>query len=206
MGDEHHYLFDLKKRIVIGESRGAMIAMGLISMDTAFDQEIVFSDITAPCFPRHLEPNDILRLSQHILKEPISTIKSIASLTLRQAIHYPATIDLHPYAIAHQAGMIPALLSGDAGKMAQFIPRDKIIHITCFEDDFASMPEEWRTIFTDHPNVRITVLPGSHLSLANMQTQKYIKSRIEAYHEYSELGLPIDGQQIFDRAHKLIKS
>ncbi len=200
----YHYTLDQKKRILIGESRGAMAGMGMLALDELFGQDIVFADLTAPCFPRKAELKDLLGLSGHLISEPKSILKLAGKLGLSRLIHYPSTIDPHPYSIAHQIGMGPALFSGEAGDLARLITNDKIIHITCFDDDFASMPKVWREIFANHKNVRITPLEGSHLTIADPETLDYILARNHAFRNAHVAKKELDGQQIFNDAHNLI--
>jgi len=206
--DQHHYLFDAQKRIVIGESRGAMTGLGMLSIDRLFDQEVVFADITAPCFPEAFAPIKHSReFLGYAVTEPISFAKVLAHLTLKQVKHYPATLDPHPYALAHQLAMGPALFSGEAGDLARLVPKNKLVHITCFNGDVASMQSEWQRIFVDHSNVRITPLEGSHLTIADPETLAYIEARNQAFHEeYAKDSELATGQQVFDRAHVLIRT
>lgn len=205
--DQHHNIIDNNKRLVIGESRGAMIGMGLLAMDNYFGQDIVFADLTAPVFPRSLEVKDIPRLVDYVRRAPISIGKDAAHLALKHLVHYPATLDLHPYALAHQIAMSPAIFSGEAGDLAKLIPKDKIIHITCFKDDSVTMRGEWESLFANHPNVRITPLDGSHLTIGDPETLDYILARNKAFHaEYAQYGAELTGDIVFDGAHQLIHS
>lgn len=207
VANENKYSIDAEKRILLGESRGGMVGMGVLALDQYFDQEIVYADLTAPCFPRGFERTDITKLARHIYSEPRSLIKMAGKFTLGKLLHYPSTLDLHPYSVAHQIAIGPALFSGEAGDMARLIDRDKIVHITCYNDDFASMPDEWRKIFANHPNVRVTNLEGSHLTLADPETMDYIHARRRAFRDLGgDDGRTVPGQLMFDRAHKLLPS
>jgi len=203
--NQHSSVIDSVKRMLIGESRGAMVGMGIIAIDQLFGQEVVFADLTAPCFPRRFIPEDILRIPGHLPNLPISIGRLAMRLGIKRLVHYPATIDPHPYAMAHQIAIGPALLSGEAGDLARLITPEKIIHITCFDHDFASMKSEWQKIFANHPNVRITPLKGSHLTIADPETLAYIEARKQAYHQIqAEQGSNLDGRAVFERAHQLI--
>ncbi|MCA9332547.1 hypothetical protein KDA00_01595 [Candidatus Saccharibacteria bacterium] len=197
---------DKHKRTLIGESRGAMVGMGILAMDAMFDQDVIFADLTAPCFPRGFEAKDILKLSGHLISEPTSLLKLAGRIGLSRLVHYPSTIDPHPKGLASQIAIGPALFSGEAGDLARLINYDKIIHITCFNDDFASMPDEWDKIFKEFPNVRITPLDGSHLTIADPETLNYIHARNRSLHfDICVNGTDnLNGQHIFNRAHKLL--
>lgn len=198
--ETHKYLLDPTERALLGESRGGMVGGGILALDKVFNQNIVYADLTAPCFPRGIEAGDFLRMSGHIFSEPKSVAKMASRFTLKQIIHYPATIDPHPYSLAHQIAMAPALFNGEAGQLADLIPADKVRHITCYHDDFASMPDEWQKKVTSHPGVRITLLEGSHLTIADPETLDFIMARNAAYRELAKSG-EVDGQEMFDLAH-----
>ena len=200
----HPNVVNKTKRVLIGESRGAMVGMGILALDELFGQEIIFADLTAPCFPRRPGALDLLRLSGHLISEPQSMKNLLPKFALKQIIHLPSTIDVNFIAKTHEAAIGVSLFSGEAGDLARLINQQKIIHITLFDNDYASMREEWKNIFSDFPNVRITLLPGSHLSLADPETLAYIEARNIAFHEQTALGIT-NGQTIFNRAHHLVK-
>lgn len=203
IASEHGGIIDAEKRILIGESRGGMVGMGVLALSEYFNQNVVYADLTAPCFPRKMEREDIRRFSEQFINEPKTFLRLAGKIALRQLIHYPSTIDLHPYSIAHQAGIGPALFSGEAGGLARLVDGNPIVHITCFDDDFASMPDEWRAIFNGS-NARITPLEGSHLSIADPETLRYIQARNQAYHTLNaQTDSDISGDALFDLAHKI---
>lgn len=191
------------KRIVIGESRGGMTAMGIAALDNEFGQEVILADLTAPCLPRKMKLGDISRLINQISGEPKEIIRLGGSLALSRLIHYPSTIDPHPESLKHQIASGPALFSGDSGELARHIRKDLPMHITVFENDFASMPDDWSEIFKDHPDVRITPLSGSHLTLADPETLKYIIARNKATQRQLAIGGLLTRKTIFDAAHEI---
>ena len=202
LAEEGHDV-DIEERIVVGESRGGMVGMGIIALAEEFAQEIIMADLTAPCLPRAMELSDIKDLSNQIISEPAEIIKLGGKLTLGRLIHYPATLDLSRYSLAHQIAIGFALFSGEAGALARHIPPESLLHITTFEKDFASMKSEWEDIFTSHKNVRITPLPGSHLTLADLETLKFIIGRNKAAQFCIAQCTPLTKQNTFDAAHKL---
>lgn len=197
------YGVDLEKRAVIGESRGAMTAMGILALATEFGQVAVTADITAPCLPKAMKWADIRELSGQILVEPKEIAKLIGNLTLARLIHYPATLDLSPYNLKHQLAIGFALFSGEAGALAKHVPEEQLLHITTFESDFASMHHEWEKIFKNHANVRITPLPGGHLTLADLETLKFIIGRNKAAQICLADNKPLTPKSVFDAAHML---
>ncbi len=207
LAGQHHHLFDRSKRILIGESRGAMVGMGIQALDGLYDQEVVYADLTAPCFPKGVQLGDVVNLARNVYQEPVAFFKSLAGLTLRQAMHDLATVDLHPYSLLHQGLIGSSLFSGEAGDLAHLIPKDKIMHITCFDDDISSMREEWKNIFAEYPNVRLTPLEGSHLTIADPQTQAYIEARIIAFLTlYNQNSANVNSHILFNAAHWLVKN
>ena len=205
--DDYKYFVDPIRRVLIGESRGAMVGMGILALDEDFSQDIKFADLTAPCFPRKFKPSDALLLASQIYHEPVSTAKLIGKLTTNRLLHYPGTIDANPYSVAHQVMIGPALFSGEAGDLARQIDTDKIIHITCFQNDKASMQKEWSSIFANNSNVRIVPLEGSHLSLADPQTLDYILARNSAFKQaYENNGDEIKPDDIYQVAHTLART
>jgi hypothetical protein len=199
------YIIDPTKRLLYGESRGAMVGMGIIALAKAFDQDILFADLIAPCFPRKFEISDAINLSKHIIHEPVSVVQLAGKVGPGRLIHYPSTLDLHPTSFASQVAIGPALFSGEAGELAQLIDEEKIIHITCFNDDFASMPMQWLQIFKNYKDVRITLLDGTHLTIADPETLYYLVARNKSFRLEHDLNPNnLNGQRIFDQAHELV--
>ena len=190
-------------RMLAGESRGGMVGMGIMALAEEFNQNIVMADLTAPCLPRKMELADIHNLSSQILSEPKEIIRLGGNLALSRLVHYPETIDPSPTSLKHQLLIGFALFSGEAGELARHIDKNQLIHITVFENDFASMPDEWRKIFADFPNVRITPLPGSHLTLADLETLQFIIARNKTANNCIDIGRKLTKKSVFDEAHKI---
>lgn len=201
---EQGYDIDTSNRLLIGESRGAMVGMGVIALAKDFDQNILASDLAAPCLPRKLQLSDILRLTEQITKEPLELFKLAGKLTLSRLIHYPSTLDLSPYSLKHQFAIGFALFSGEAGAMARHIPNESLLHITVFNNDIASMHSDWQEIFKDYPNVRITPLPGSHMSIADPETLNYTLARNATSQSCINNKYALDKESVFDAAHSFI--
>ncbi|MGZ6005640.1 MAG: hypothetical protein ACXWLH_05870 [Candidatus Saccharimonadales bacterium] len=206
MSDEYANYLDARRRVAVGESRGAMVGMGIVALAGAFDQEVVYADFQAPCFPRKLNIRDALRMTEYAYREPVAFAKMMGHLTFGQAVHYPSTLDLHPHAVSQQPAIGKALFSGEAGELAKLTDPATIAHITVFNADFASMRQDWEAIFANHPNVKITPLDGSHLTLADPETMAFVEARISAFHTLrAQKGDNITGEEIFALAHKILK-
>ncbi len=186
---------------VFGESRAAMIGLGLVALEEDFNQKVLYADLVAPCFPRGLEPVDLLEIPKQLAREPLSLFKLIGRVSQRAILHYPSTIDPHPMAIKQQIRTIPALLGAEAGDLAREITSSTPIHITCFNGDFISMCQEWEALFTHHPNVQITPLDGQHLTICDPETLDFIKARYLAFATAYQSKLQLSKTSIFNLAH-----
>lgn len=223
---DHPYLLHETDREVIGESRGGMTAMGTIALAPFIgNQNIVMADLTAPCFPRALSMSDLRRFKDQAIAEPKTIAKLAGKIAMNTLVHYPQTIDLHPISLVHQIAIGSALFSGEAGDLGKLIDSDPILHITCFEDDYASMPEEWEKVLETETrnNARITLLEGSHLTIADPETLRYVLARNKALRllqskstnelqlQFGSLELPdkedvVTGNNVFELAHHIVKS
>lgn len=202
----NHPDLDQVRRTVIGESRGAMVGMGILALDTAFDQDVMYADLTAPCFPRKFNMfSDPLKLAGHLKHEPRTLLSLAGKIPWSLLRHYPATVDLHPDAFTHQIAIWSTLFRGEAGDLARLIPVNKAMHVTTYDDDAASMHKLWVEIFEAHEGVRVTPLSGSHLSLADPQTLAYLLARNQRFQEQVRDGHGIRANMIFDGAHEIVQ-
>ncbi len=169
---------DNSHMILLGESRGAMVGQGVIAQAAQRNREVIYADLTAPCFPEPLRPRHLGRLFEQVAHEPVEIGKLLGRIALNPLVYYPATVDPHPQAIAYNVAIGPALFSGEAGALARHIPENQQMHITTFHDDFASMPHKWQQIFQNHPNVRIKTIDGAHLTIGDPTTLGHIERRL----------------------------
>ncbi len=167
------------KIISTGESRGAMIGMGVKSRASKFGRLVIYSDLTAPCFPM---PRKEIERRTNLPMETIRQTSLMGHLPLklhpRRLAHYPATLNLNPQFLLHVVGTIPTLLSGSAGKLAREIDQDAYIHNTLFRNDTWSFPEGWSEIFAEYPNVVNTLRPGNHMGITDELTLKERSNRL----------------------------
>jgi hypothetical protein len=208
---QFHYLMNPTLRTAIGESKGGMEGMGSLWLAPFFDQNILMADYTAPCIPRKIQLADLAEFSEQLKSEPVALAQLLGKITLGLLLHYPATVDLHPYALAHQAVKGFSVFSGEAGDLGRMVDTQQILHMTTFSGDVASMEAVWSEIFTpeSHPNVRITPLKGNHLTIADPETQAYVRARQRAFREVYETAEGdmslITGDEVFDLAHAYVK-
>jgi hypothetical protein len=208
-GDIHPVL-----RTAAGESKGAMEGKATMWLDQFFGLNYLMANFTAGCIPRRPELRDLPKFAEQIKDEPAQLIQLAGRLTLGLIFHTPSTIDLHPYAVVGQIAKAPAIFSGETGDHAKMINHEKLIHMTTFHKDAWSMMEEWLKIYEGHPNARITPLDGSHLTLADPETQAYTRAREKAFRELFERSgrkiIDNDGNQqftgddVFDLAHEYV--
>lgn len=192
-------------RFGVGESRGGMVAEGMDALAKAFNQELLFSDEVAPCLPDKLRSvGDIYRFCEQITHEPREMYKLLGSLTLARLRYYPHTVDIRSDCLRHQIVIGGALFSGEAGALARNTPGGTLKHITVFNNDFASMRDRWETFYRDDPYVRITELPGSHMTIANMTTLRYIIARNKAAQYCANGGYAFTPDNVFDLSHELL--
>lgn len=196
---------DPKLRFVLGESRGGMVAEGLDTLAEEFVQDILFSEEVAPCLPERLKSiADLYKLCEQIAKEPREMYRLAGTLTLSRLRHYPYTIDIRADCLRHQAIIGGALFSGEAGALARNHPGGTLKHLTVFDNDFASKKAAWEKIYDDDPQVRITPLPGGHLTIGDLQTLRMVLARNKAAQQCVNGGIDLTPRNVFDRAHELL--
>lgn len=171
---------DTSDMILLGESRGAMVGKGILWLAMLHDRNIVYGDLTAPCFPEKFELHTIKDLLKQAYGERAALATLASTLTLKRLVHYPATIDLHPSSVCANLATFWPLFNGEAGQLGRNVPSDQALHVTTFKDDLVSMPDIWREIYANHPNVRIKPIDGAHLTIAHPKTMEHIERRIFA--------------------------
>lgn len=199
--DRGHDL-DEVQRFVVGESRGAMIAEGIDALAKEFGQTVLFSDQVAPCLPEKLDSlKDICRLTEQIAKEPREMYRLLGSLTLSRLRYYPATLDARLDCLRHQLVIGGALFSGETGALSQHAPDTTLKHITVFSNDFASNRDWWDRRYGTNELVRITPLHGGHMTLADLETLKYVIGRNKVAQEFINSGQRFN-TSLFDLSHE----
>lgn len=210
------YLLHPELRTSIGESKGGMEGMGLVALAEFFDQQMLMADFTAAGVPKRPSPAELLRFAEQFVRgEPKGVARLVGRIAIEVLTELPSTIDLHPYAAAHQLAKTPAIFSGEPGETAEFVDKYFKLHMTKFIKDGWSMPEEWKRIFASHSNTRITELDGWHLSLADPETRSFIVARQLAFHElfeahgrrtHDENGKELfNGDDVWNAAHRYFK-
>jgi hypothetical protein len=196
---------DPRLRFVLGESRGGMVAEGIDALAEDFAQDVLFSEEVAPCLPERLKSlTDLYKLCEQIAKEPREMYRLAGTLTLSRLRYYPYTIDIRPDCLRHQVVIGGALFSGEAGSLAKHHDPETLKHLTVFNNDFASNPAAWRSIYDGNSNVRITPLPGGHATIGDLQTLRMVLARNKAAQKCVNDGVDLTPRNVFDRAHELL--
>lgn len=159
------------KIIKTGESRGAMLAPGHFPYADLYGNEIIYSDVTAPCVPRKLlsERADWMRLARWPGSEIVGTLAVGLMLAKQKALkRQVGTVTLNPnFLTSNFFGVGPALFSGEAGRFADWTPLTAAMYISTFKNDTVSRPDVWRELYEAHDNVYIREhKSGTHMTLA----------------------------------------
>ncbi len=156
--------------IGIGESRGAMVGMGI--------RGLVYGDFTAPCFKRAPTPRELIGVATQLGKEGVTLGKLAIQLFGPSLRHYPATLHKKPEYYLKELFKIPMLMSGQAGRLAVASNLEAPMHVRIFAGDGWSQAEEWRQLFAPRPHVHLETAEGNHLDIANPATLGNISVRL----------------------------
>ena len=161
--------FDLPTRHYgLGDSRGAMIKPAHSLYAPLYGNEVLFTDIKAPCVPDKLGPEDMPRVALWMAIEALGAAAVTATLLKERDFGLlVGTFDTHPRSLpVSLAGIMPALMSGEAGRLAEQAPRDMAGHLVLYGHDILSSVERWHEIYEPKPNMAIkNVSRGSHAHL-----------------------------------------
>ena len=198
------YDVDETLRLGLGESRGAMVGEGLDALAADFAQDILFIDEVAPCLPEKLDSMyDVMKLAEQVCREPNEMRRLVGKLTLRQLWYYPKTIDIRRDCLRHQVIIGGALFSGETGALSRHVPGNTLKHISVFDNDFASMTHVWESTYGDNPFVRLTPLTGSHMTIADPETLRYVLARNKVAQACINTSKSFTPENVFDPAHEL---
>ncbi|MES2876485.1 MAG: hypothetical protein V4678_03365 [Patescibacteria group bacterium] len=195
--------FDLPTRHYgLGDSRGAMIKPGHSIYAPHYGNEVIFTDIKAPCVPEKLGPEDLPKVAMWLAMEALgATGVGISLAKDRDLGLLLGTFDTHPRALSTAfGGIMPALMSGEAGRLAELAPNDMQAHVVLYGHDILSSADRWNEIYADKPDVAIKNVPrGSHAHLLgriSLQIDRIIRAE-----ELLSAGLPFDDLYVI-RGHK----
>lgn len=166
--------------IALGESRGAMTGFGFGIEAYSPDRRMVYADLTAPCFARAAKATELPGIVAQLGPEAVTLGKLALQLIGPNIRHYPATIHKDPEYYLQSLSTIRHLLSGDAGKLAQSLPKNTPMHIQVFDSDSWSQGKTWEDVFEDFEHVEIEHKKGRHLEIAHPKTLQNIGKRLLA--------------------------
>lgn len=146
----------------IGDSRGSMKTPGQYPYADYYGHEIVHMDTKAPCVPERLGVRDMPRVIRWFGREALGGAGVIAQLVAEgKATSLRGTTSLNPNFVASSVvGIMPALASGEAGRMADWVPRDAYGHVVVYGKDGLSPGDVWRDKWQQHPGIYIKVVPN----------------------------------------------
>lgn len=180
LAEGQHHDIDFNNIIWFGESRGAMIGMGVLAFAPHHDRRIEAAEMIAPCFPEPTTLKELFANKEQLLREKdrLGEVGRGISKAYRKHIH--STLNLSPLSILYQAAMFPTLISGQAGELAKAIPVDETdIDITNFASDLVSKPLVWQRIFAHHHQVIFHLTDGSHMTVAEKPTARAVLTRMQ---------------------------
>lgn len=156
--------------IGLGESRGAMIGMGL--------NKLIYADFTAPCFYRPPKIHELPTVAGQLVPEIATLGKLAVNLVRPSRQHYYATLHTNPEYYVHEILKIKMLLSGQAGKLALSQSDDIPMHIRLYKNDGWSQIDEWEAFGKERELTRVETVHGYHLDIARADTLDNITKRL----------------------------
>lgn len=156
--------------IGLGESRGAMVGMGL--------DKLIYADFTAPCFYRPPKIHELPIVAGQLAPEIATLGKLAVSLLKPSRRHYYATLHTNPEYYLHEILKIKMLLSGQAGKLALSQPDEIPMHIRVYKNDSWSQIDEWKSFGEERELTHVETVHGCHLDIARADTLNNITTRL----------------------------
>lgn len=152
----------------IGDSRGAMIKPAHSLYAPYYGNEMLFTDIKAPCVPDKLGPEDMPKVALWLGAEVLGGIAVASSLLKERDLGLlMGTFDAHPRSVPTSlGGIMPALMSGEAGRLAELTPDTINGHVVLYGLDILSSVHRWHEIYAHKFDMVIKNVPrGSHAHL-----------------------------------------
>jgi hypothetical protein len=177
---------DPDKAIAIGDSRGAMVGLGMAVDKYSYGRKVPYIDITAACAPRQFKLKEWPRVLAQLGVEAAHMSEFAIEYGKRGQIgRYLASI--LPADPAHGLNAIrtlPGLVNGDTGRLFDATAIETYIHCEEFTGDYWSQIEEWKARFTDRPNANLEIYAGSHISgIVKSQTRRRKLARLDVLSE-----------------------
>lgn len=163
---------------ISGISRAAMIGIGMNALAERHDWNVMYSDLTAPCFPERLDLRKAQKYSSLLGRETLA-LMNLFSIPPRTLRHYTGTVDLSPAGLRYAISTIGELTSGNAGRLAASMPEDTSAYILGFEGDVMSDIHEYERRLENHPNVVFdTRKKGAHAAFLHEDVYQQARRRM----------------------------
>jgi len=161
--------FDLStQHYGLGDSRGGMLKPGHSIYAPMYGNTMLFTDIKAPCVPDKLNVKDLPKVALWLATEALGTLSVTASLARDSDLGVLLnTFDANPQAMkVALLGIIPELMSGERGRLAEAAPDDMNGHTVLYGHDILSPADRWLEIYSHKPDMFMKDVPeGRHAHL-----------------------------------------
>lgn len=150
------------------DSRDGMIEPARVAHAPRYGIEKVFSDIRAICAPDRIEHGDIGQVGLWLGVEAMGAAAVGATLLAERDLGLVfGTFETHPRSLVVAFdGIMQALASGEAGRLAEAAPDSMLGHVALYGYDVLSPDERWREIYQPKLGVVMRTVPrGSHAHL-----------------------------------------
>lgn len=184
------------------DSRDGMIEPARVAHAPRYGIEKVFSDMRAICAPDRIEASDIPTVGLWLGVEAMGATAVATTLLLERDLGLVlGTFETHPRSLVTSFdGIMQALMSGEAGRLAAAAPETMRARIALYGYDVLSPDERWRDIYRSKPDVTLRSTPrGSHahlLTRTDLQFQR-LERAVESLSESDQLDIDyvIDGHK-----------
>lgn len=168
---------DAENISVFGISRASMAGIGMNAVAEQHDWNVMHSHFIAPCFVDRLNGRDMRKIHTLIAREALALVnmRSIPLPTLR---YYANTVDISPAGIRYAINTIGELTSGNAGRLADAMPKDTSAYILGFEGDIMSDIHAYEKRLENHPDTVVDIREkGAHATFLREDIYQETKTR-----------------------------
>lgn len=171
---------------VIGDSRSSMKTPGQFPYADFYGNQIIHMDTKAPCVPEKLAAGDASRFIHWLGKEALGGSGVVLKLASEGKLPtLVGTVSANPnFIISSLLGAAPALASGEAGQLVNWVPRYAHGHIVVYGNDGLSLGDKWHEAWQDHPNVHVKTVPGK--THANLLDSRAHREQIDRINRFSQ--------------------
>jgi hypothetical protein len=177
-----------EKLNVYGDSRAAMIGLGVCACAQSYGTEINYAMLNAPCFARPLNiRRDLPGYSHMPLAEAVALL-GLSSVPAQRLRRYHRTVSVHPRDSLYHRNVVSELVSGKAGQFARRVPTDTPMYVALYDNDIMGQADEWEALFDERgfENTYVDRQPGGHCSFLS---EKFALRRRQILQALSEQAL-----------------